>query len=79
MENEVTKPAKEKGTVSKWIESKGYGFITPQGCNPHEKDIFLHFTEKPAGLKEGSKVEYEIGTSDHNDKDVVAVKVTIIE
>ena len=79
MSEQEKQAAKQRGVVSKWIESKGYGFITPESKNPFEADIFIHHTEKPAGLKEGSKVEFEMGVSDHNKKDVVATKVTIID
>lgn len=71
--------AVDTGIVSKYIPARGYGFITPEGKQPMESDIFVHHTEAPAGLKEGDKVSYSLGESEHNDKDVVAVGVAIIE
>ena len=71
---------RETGTV-KWFKAeKGYGFITPEGCEPNTgKDIFVHHTEMPEGLKEGAEVTYEMGESDHNKQDVVAVNVELVE
>lgn len=73
--------AKEKGTLTKYIAKRGYGFITPEGKEPEDVDIFVHHTEMPAEvpIKEGASVSYEVGTSEHNEKDVVAVNVEIIE
>ena len=49
--------------VVKWFnDSKGFGFITPDGGS---KDCFVHFSAIQGGgfrkLEEGQKVEFEIG------------------
>jgi CspA family cold shock protein len=48
------------GTVKWFNDSKGYGFIAPEGGG---KDLFVHFSSiTGAGFKtlaEGAKVEYE--------------------
>ncbi|HSW15205.1 MAG TPA: cold-shock protein [Solimonas sp.] len=49
------------GTVKWFNESKGFGFITPDGGG---EDLFAHFREiQGTGfktLKEGQKVQYEV-------------------
>ncbi len=46
------------GTVKKYIESRGFGFIAPDtGGN----DIFVHIKAVKAGiLAEGARVEFEL-------------------
>ena len=50
-----------KGTVSKLISDRGFGFIKPEG---EDKDIFFHATELNGtdfeSLKEGDQVVFEI-------------------
>ncbi len=50
-----------QGTVKWFNESKGYGFITPDGGG---KDVFAHFSEIRADgfktLPEGQRVEFSI-------------------
>jgi cold shock CspA family protein len=80
MPDQTQEVAKEKGTVAKYISAKGYGFITPEGEQPNTgKDVCVHYTEAPEGIKEGVQVEYEIGTSENNEKDIVAINVTLLE
>lgn len=51
-----------QGTVKKWFDDKGFGFIEP---DDGEKDVFVHQTnvqmEGFRSLAEGQKVEFEIG------------------
>lgn len=51
-----------QGTVKWFNESKGYGFITPDGG---EKDLFVHFSEINGEgyktLQEGDRVSFEEG------------------
>ncbi|HJW53498.1 MAG TPA: cold-shock protein [Burkholderiaceae bacterium] len=50
-----------QGTVKWFNESKGFGFITPEGGG---KDLFAHFSEiQSAGFKtlqEGQRVEFTV-------------------
>jgi CspA family cold shock protein len=49
------------GTVKFFSDSKGFGFITPEGGG---KDVFAHHTEIQMdgykSLKENQKVEFEV-------------------
>lgn len=49
------------GTVKWFNDSKGYGFITPEGGG---EDLFAHYSEIQSSgfksLKEGQRVEFEI-------------------
>ena len=49
------------GTVKWFNESKGFGFITPEGG---EKDCFVHYSAISGDgfktLNEGEKVEFEV-------------------
>ncbi len=51
------------GTVKWFNESKGYGFITPDGGG---KDLFAHFSAIQGNgfktLKENQKVSFEVAT-----------------
>jgi len=58
------------GTVARWRQDKGFGFITP---DEGDKDIFAHVNDCGASLVEASKVEYteQVG----EDGRIKAVKV----
>ncbi len=67
----------QKGVVSWFNVTKGYGFIRPEGGG---KDVFVHYKEIKADgfrvLSEGDKVEYTIA---QNDKGPQAINVLVIE
>jgi len=49
-----------EGTVKKWVNKKGYGFIGVDG----QKDVFVHYSDvKKEGyisLKVGQKVKFDL-------------------
>jgi CspA family cold shock protein len=60
------------GTVKFFNESKGYGFITPEGGS---KDIFVHANGLVDDIREGDKVQYE---TEEGPKGLNAVNVEIV-
>ena len=48
-----------QGTITHWLDEKGYGFITPE----NGPDLFVHFRAIEGNgfksLKEGQKVSFE--------------------
>ena len=56
-----------KGTVKFFNDSKGYGFITPEGGS---KDVFVHVQGVVDTIKEGDQVTYEIEESPRGPKAV---------
>jgi CspA family cold shock protein len=62
------------GTVSKFMDNKGYGFITPDDGG---KDVFVHFSDIKAdgfrSLSPGQRVTFDIA---HEGKGPKASNVT---
>jgi cold shock CspA family protein len=76
-------PARQQGTVAKWLNSRGIGFITPQGCESEiGKDIIVHYSNVKQGgngfksLAEGSTVEFETTEDPKNPDKLMAINVT---
>ena len=63
----------ENGTVKWFNQTKGFGFIERENA---EKDLFVHKTEVEGNIRDGDKVEFEVGESE---KGPNAVKVKKIE
>ena len=63
----------ENGTVKWCNQTKGYGFIERENA---EKDLFVHKTEVEGNIRDGDKVEFEVGESE---KGPNAVKVKKVE
>ena len=64
-----------QGTVKKWLEFKGFGFIEPDKGGD---DVFIHNSEIKGAhdLKEGQKVEFDVENSYKGPK---AINLRIIE
>lgn len=82
-------PARLTGTVAKWLNHKGIGFITPEekdGGDSESHDILVHYMQIQQAsedgfksLEQGSKVEYELEADPKNSEKMIAVKVTGLE
>ena len=67
------------GTIKKLVEGKEFGFITPDGQNPGDKDVFFHkeavVDVEWSDLNEGDKVSYDMESSDKGPKAANVKKV----
>jgi len=80
-------PERHTGTVAKWLNHKGIGFITPDGTESKEgEDILVHYQqikqESEDGFKsleQGSKVEYDLQQDPKDTAKQVAVNVTGVD
>src|SRR5262245_36613633 len=68
-------PLMATGTVAKFFDNKGYGFITPDDGG---KDLFVHFSEVNmegfVSLKPGQRVNFEVANEAKGPK---ATNVTV--
>ncbi len=62
-----------KGTTRKWIDQKGFGFITGE----NSLDYFIHFSniQGQKGLNVGDHVEFDPSV---NDRGKVALNVRVV-
>ncbi|OIQ37205.1 MAG: cold-shock protein [Bacteroidetes bacterium MedPE-SWsnd-G1] len=60
------------GTVKFFNDTKGFGFITPEGG---EKDVFVHVSNLVDEINEGDKVSYDL---EESPKGLNAVNVKVI-
>lgn len=74
---------KTTGTVAKWLNHKGIGFIRPDGAAEEGEDVLVHYQQiKQASedgfksLAEGSKVEFELADDPKDGSKKVAINVT---
>ena len=63
----------ETGTVKWFNQSKGFGFIERE---TYDKDLFVHNTDVEGTIRDGDKVEFEVGETE---KGPNAVKVKRVE
>lgn len=65
----------QKGTVDKWFDDKGYGFIKRES----EPDIFVHFSsiivEGRKSLNPGDNVEFDVEAGRNGKPQAVRVQI----
>ncbi|MCF8475746.1 MAG: cold shock domain-containing protein [Pseudolabrys sp.] len=66
---------KETGTVKKWKEDRGFGFISIGA----DEDLFFHVSQVRSGVepREADRVEFERGVNPKNNKPQ-AVNVVVL-
>lgn len=76
-------PERQVGTVAKWLNHKGIGFITPDGEKEGENDVLVHYQQiKQASddgfksLEQGAKIEFDLEKDPKNPEKNIAVNVT---
>lgn len=70
-----------KGTV-KWFDvTKGFGFITPDGEEDREKDVFVHINNVPdkVPLQDGQRVTFKIDHKEGSKNKLNAIDLTVEE
>jgi CspA family cold shock protein len=80
-------PERFTGTVAKWLNHKGIGFITPENAEEgKESDILVHFKQIKqesedgfVSLEAGAQVEFELEEDPKDSSKKVAVNVTGVD